>query len=1025
MLLGKVNSDIKSRLKLFSLISSIFVAFVGFIVLVGWTKNVEFIKSLSPDWISMKANTAFCFLLSGLTLIIFNIEKRGSGSHILAYSFSAIVVSIASVTLYEYFFNANLGIDEFFFEDNSLFKGTAKPGRIAVGSAICFILFGVSFLLSSLNRINQIYFQWLYVISGLIAFTALLGYMFEMQELTGIAKHTTMALHTSFSFLALMFASLFLRPEEGIMKLILSNKSGSKIFRSTFTPILITIILIGWISIKGEQFGLFNHDVGLLLFNDIVIILFTVILYQNSISLNKSEEKILQSENLILKSHEAANMGSFEWDINTGIWKSSKILDEIFGIDENYNRSFEGWVNLIHKDWRQLMSDYVSKEVVEKSNKFDKEYKIIRHSDGKECWVHGLGDIEFDENGKPSKLIGIIFNISEQKKSEAKLIQLSQAIEQSPASVVLTDTKGNIEYVNTKFTNITGYTKEEVLGKNPRILKSGYTSPNEYENLWQTISQGNEWQGEMHNKKKNGELYWEWASISPIINPNGEIISYMAIKEDITEQKKLEQRFYAAFNSSPSAMSISHIDDRIIIDINKSYEEILGYGRDELIGQTVPSKGLYVNKDERQKIIALIEKDGYVKNRELRVRKKSGEIIDILGSFSSIEVEGRKCLLSTFTDVTEQKAAEEEVERIAHQLEEVSSSIPGAVYQFMMKPDGSYSFPYMSEGLKDLTGSHYREILMDTNAAFNFIHPEDLPVVMQSIQESAIKLSPWLQFFRLMQDKVNYKWIRGNSIPEKLTDGSILWNGTFIDVTEQKLAEENLKNNYSELQKTNKELDSFVYSTSHDLRAPLTSILGIINLLETEESVEHQKKLVEMIRTSINRLDGFIGDILDYSRNRRTDIVSEEINFEQIIEDILTSLKFKSGMSRLKLIQEMDTKIPFYSDKIRLEIVLKNLISNAIKYQDFDKESSYLKIKIKTTQTNAELIIEDNGIGIDAKHLPNIFDMFYRAAKTSNGSGIGLYIVKENILKLNGTIEAQSELNKKTTITINLPNNLN
>lgn len=1020
---GNKNSEIKARLKFYSLISSIFVALVGFVVLIGWTKDIIILKSVSPDWISMKANTAFCFLLSGLTLIIYNIEKEGSGSHYIAYSFSAIVILIASITLCEYFFNINPGIDEFFFRDKLTAVGTAKPGRLALGSAICFIIFGVSFLFSRFKIINPLIFQWLYLITGVISITALIGYLFKVDQFTGVAQYTTMAFHTSFSFLILMQAALFNNPEVGIMKLISSETSGGKLFRNTFPFILSVILVIGWFRLQGEVAGFYNHNLGVLVFSVLVIILFAFILYKNASVLSKTEESIKKSEIHLRTIIENLPIGLILIDTNFTIL-------EVNNLQSQYTRLV--WGKPIANNENLLLAMPLDRRenfianfnrILEKENT---NYIANYTSDtGKLTTLSISLNPVIDANDEVIGACISIEDITERKNSEVKLVQLSQAIEQSPASVVITDTKGNIEYVNRKFTDVTGYTKEEALGKNPRILKSGYTLPNEYESLWQTISSGKEWQGEMQNKKKNGELYWEWASISPIINPNGEIISYIAIKEDITEQKKLEQRFYTAFNSSPSAMSISNVDDRVIIDINISYNEMLGYDRDELIGHTVPSRGLYVNSDERQKIIALIEKNGYVKNRELKVRKKSGEIIDILGSFSTIEVEGRKCLLSTFTDITEQKAAEEAVKKIARQLEEVSSSIPGAVYQFMMKPDGSYFFPFISEGMKDLTGSHYQEILKDTNSAFNYIHPQDLPVIMQTILESATNLSPWLQFFRMMQDNDSYKWIRGNSIPEKLSDGSILWNGTFIDVTEQKLAEESLKNNYSELQKTNKELDSFVYSTSHDLRAPLTSIMGIINLLETEESVEHQKKLVDMIRTSINRLDGFIGDILDYSRNRRTDIVSEEINFEQIIEDILTSLKFKSGMSRLKLIQEMDTKIPFYSDKIRLEIVLKNLISNAIKYQDYDKESSYLKIKIKTTQTNAELIIEDNGIGIDAKHLPNIFDMFYRAAKTSTGSGIGLYIVKENILKLNGTIEAQSELNKKTTITINLPNNIN
>jgi PAS domain S-box-containing protein len=130
--------------------------------------------------------------------------------------------------------------------------------------------------------------------------------------------------------------------------------------------------------------------------------------------------------------------------------------------------------------------------------------------------------------------------LAERKRAEGKLRQLSIAVEQSPASIVITDCAGNIEYVNPKFIELTGYTLSEVLGKNPRVLKSGEKSPDAYRELWQTIAAGKEWTGEFHNRKRNGELYWESASISPIRDLAGNITHYVAVKEDITARKQTE-----------------------------------------------------------------------------------------------------------------------------------------------------------------------------------------------------------------------------------------------------------------------------------------------------------------------------------------------------------------------------------------------------------------------------------------------------------------------------------------------------
>jgi PAS domain S-box-containing protein len=144
------------------------------------------------------------------------------------------------------------------------------------------------------------------------------------------------------------------------------------------------------------------------------------------------------------------------------------------------------------------------------------------------------------ENGKVVGLTGIMSDITDRRQAEEKLRILSRAVEQSPASIVITDTEGKIEYINSKFADVTGYSPAEVLQQNPRVLKSGELSTDYYKQLWQTITSGKEWHGEFHNRKKNGELYWEIASISPILDASGTITHFLAIKEDITDLKRTE-----------------------------------------------------------------------------------------------------------------------------------------------------------------------------------------------------------------------------------------------------------------------------------------------------------------------------------------------------------------------------------------------------------------------------------------------------------------------------------------------------
>ncbi len=194
-----------------------------------------------------------------------------------------------------------------------------------------------------------------------------------------------------------------------------------------------------------------------------------------------------------------------------------------------------------------------------------------------------------NDSGEIIGLIGVGHDITKQKQTEQKLVQLSKGIEQSPASIIITDTKGNIEYVNSKLLEITGYSYEEIKEKNPRIFQSGYTSKEEYGRLWETILDGNEYRGEMQNTKRNGELFWESVLISPIRDEANNIINFMAIKEDITNRKKADLeilKLSVAIDQNPASVVIT--DTRGVIEyVNKKFLNVSGYVQDELIGKVI------------------------------------------------------------------------------------------------------------------------------------------------------------------------------------------------------------------------------------------------------------------------------------------------------------------------------------------------------------------------------------------------------------------------------------------------------
>ncbi|QOG04317.1 HAMP domain-containing sensor histidine kinase [Flavobacterium sp. MDT1-60] len=226
-----------------------------------------------------------------------------------------------------------------------------------------------------------------------------------------------------------------------------------------------------------------------------------------------------------------------------------------------------------------------------------------------------------------------------------------------------------------------------------------------------------------------------------------------------------------------------------------------------------------------------------------------------------------------------------------------------------------------------------------------------------------------------------------------------------------------------ELKTANYELDRFVYSTSHDLRAPLNSMLGLIEIAKEDTTEESMLEYFRMLKGSAKKLDGFICDILDYSRNSRMEINNELINFRELINGVTENLKFIGDNNRMVEFKiEIFDEVSFYSDKNRLITILNNLISNAIRYQNSQIPNPFVNIKIETSPTETNIFVQDNGIGIDEESQSKIFNMFYRVSQESVGSGLGLYIVKEAVNKLNGDIKVKSQIGEGTTFLIKIPN---
>ncbi|MBM7555715.1 PAS domain S-box protein [Halanaerobacter jeridensis] len=274
-----------------------------------------------------------------------------------------------------------------------------------------------------------------------------------------------------------------------------------------------------------------------------------------------------------------------------------------------------------------------------------------------------------------TKMFSAVIDMTARKERETKIKKLSQAVEQSPATVVITDADGSIEYVNPKFTELTGYSLEEVKGEDPSILRTELLSDEFYEELWDTISAGEKWRGEFHNQKKNGEYYWEFASISPLLNEEGKITHYVKVGEDTTERKELEEELKLknkAVESSINAIAIADLDGQIIY-INQSFTEMWGYSREEIIGYKVSDFWHDAEEVDHMKKI-MLEKGSLID--EVVGVKKDCSKIHVQVSLNIVYEEGTAIYqMASFVDITKRKKSEEKLADYAEELEKANDKI--------------------------------------------------------------------------------------------------------------------------------------------------------------------------------------------------------------------------------------------------------------------------------------------------------------------------------------------------------------
>jgi PAS domain S-box-containing protein len=382
--------------------------------------------------------------------------------------------------------------------------------------------------------------------------------------------------------------------------------------------------------------------------------------------------------------------------------------------------------------------------------------------------------------------------------------------------------------------------------------------------------------------------------------------------------------------------------------------------------------------------------------------------------FSQLEREFVNLLARWISSTIERRRYLEAQIEAAERLKKISSQLPGMVYQFKLAPDGSTSFPYCSDGITDLYQLTPEQVKHDASLAFAMVHPEDLRQVSNSIALSAQQLSLWKLDFRLKFNDGSVNWATGSAVPERQTDGSVLWHGFISDITERKRIER-LK-------------DEFVSTVSHELRTPLTAISGAIGLLHGKVFGElpHQAaQITELAQANVKKLQLLINDLLDMDK-----LIAGKMQFDMQPQPLLPviELSLRDNHSYGQQYQvhyqlQVDAADIWVNiDSMRLQQVMANLLSNAAK---FSPPGSCVNIVIQQQDSQALVRVLDLGDGISDEFKPNIFSKFSQAdssdSKSKSGTGLGLAISKQLITRMQGKIGFHSTPGQGTEFYLLLP----
>jgi two-component system sensor histidine kinase/response regulator len=668
---------------------------------------------------------------------------------------------------------------------------------------------------------------------------------------------------------------------------------------------------------------------------------------------------------------------------------------------------------------------------------------INRTRDGNEQ-IHSTTIVPIrGEDGKVYQYVAVKEDVTAQRRQEDQLRKLSLAVDQSPESIVITNLDARIEYVNQAFIRNTGYTWEEAIGANPRVLQSGHTPLATYQDMWATLTRGQAWRGELYNARKDGSHYVEHAIIAPVRQPDGKVTHYLAIKEDVTEKKRmadeldayrssLEQQVVvrtaelaavvqeqnALFDSA--GVGIILIRNMTIVRCNHRLDEMFGYASGELVDQ--PVQCLYptdISFQERldQGIPRLVRGETYVS--EDRGLRKDGSQIWARSSAHLLDVTDPFRGLIVIIEDTSAERAMLDALRLAHEEQQAIFDSAAVGMALIRNRTIVRSNIRMDELLGYEPGEQIGKparIWYADDATYDRVGKDGYAVVWGGDTDR--------RELQLMRKDGSVLWVRMSS---RAIDVSQPSKGVVViieDTTTERAAVQAIRKAQEMAEEAARIKADFLANMSHEIRTPMNAIMGMTHLVLKTELTTRQRQYLTKIQDASKHLLGIINDILDFSKIEAGKMSVEHIDFEldKVLDNVVNLIADRATAKGLELILDVASDVPNHlvGDPLRIGQVLINYANNAVKFT----ERGEIAIRVRaTTETDHELLlhfsVQDTGQGIATEHQQNLFQSFQQADSSTTrrfgGTGLGLAIAKRLTELMGGMVGVESQPGKGST----------